>query len=90
MMLMLAIGGWFAQQVWEGQKRIVDRLNTMDIDRASVAASRFTASDWTAAKSAIDNQFNVNERRIFKLESTADQINRSLDRIENRLGTKDK
>jgi hypothetical protein len=84
----LGIGGWFAQQVWQGQKDIVVRLNRMDVDQAAVNSSRFTAMDWVVAKAALDNQMNINERRIFKLETSFDMILRSQERIEGKLGTK--
>jgi hypothetical protein len=43
-MMLMAIGAWFAQQVWHGQEKISERLNAMDVQSASVNASRFTAS----------------------------------------------
>lgn len=88
MTVLLAVGAWFGSQVWSAQKEISNRLNVMDVDRATVAASRFTASDWMNGKTAIDAQFSGHDRRIFKLENTAEQMFKSLERIESRLGTK--
>jgi hypothetical protein len=87
LMIMVTAGAAFGNQVWHEQQRIAERLNAMDIERATFSASRFTASDWVTAKSVLDTQINAYERRIFKLESAAEQISKSLDRIESRLGT---
>lgn len=84
----IAGGGWFAKQVWEEQKTIVQRLNVMDVDRASAVATKFSTADWAIAKAAIDEKFNASDRRMWRLEENSVQINKSLERIENRLGTK--
>ncbi len=93
-MLLITIGGWYAQDVRrtqekmsERQEKIADRLNVMDVQTATVQASRFSSSDWITAKGIIDAQFNASERRIFKLETANEQVAKSLDRIESKLGT---
>ncbi len=80
--MMLSVGGWFATQIWNGQKDLAMRLNAMDVDRATVMASRFTAMDWVSAKAALDAQFNATDRRVLKLENFNEQITRSLEEIK--------
>lgn len=88
LMFIMSIGAWFGSQVMRSQERIVERLNAADVDRAGIAASRFTASDWTAAKAMIDAQTIATDRRVFKLETAQEQVGKALERIESKLGTK--
>ncbi len=79
---------WFCREIWQNQRDLKNDIQIINIDRASERASKFTASDWNAAKTLIDAQFNAVERRTFKLENSAERVNESLQRIETKLGTK--
>ena len=87
LLIVTSVGGFLAKEVWDGQRQIVSRLNAMDVSQAAATASRFTVVDWAIAKNAIDAQINIEDRRISKLESLAEQSQKSLDRIEVKIGT---
>lgn len=84
--LTLSVGGWFSNQIWNGQKEIQQRLNLIDVNTATATASRFTSAEWIIGKAAIDAQLSLNERRIFKLESSIDQIGKDI--LEIKQNTK--
>lgn len=85
---MLSLLCWLGKQVWQDLRAIRERLNAYDVEQATIRAGRFTAIDWTTAKSIIDSQFQLHEKRIFKLEGNGEHIEESLARIETKLGTR--
>lgn len=95
MSLATALSVFLVTQVWqwqqklgEGQLKLAERLNAMDVSAATTYAGRFTAADWASAKANIDSQFNLNDRRIFKLESSLERVEESLKRIEKSVSQK--
>lgn len=95
----ISVGAWFAQLIYNGQKELAEkldlRLRTLEINMAETNGNRFSSKDWANAKLIIDNdkQFaeadrRSIEKRISQVEATTNVIERSLERIESRLGTK--
>ena len=68
-------------------KLIAKSLNEIDLWRAATEANRFTAKNATDALSPLYDTLNNQDKRITRLENTQDSISKSLERIENHLGT---
>lgn len=94
--LFMAIGAWFAKEVWEGQKSLAitsatrfetlsKQIASLDKDAAVTQANRFTAVDWTKANEVIMTRFNINERRLDRHDDTLSQISETLQKIETSL-----
>lgn len=67
-----------------------ERLHTIDTWRATIDASRFSASDWLQAKQAIDATDTSLDKRITRAEDTYAEIKKQLDRLEQKLDELDR
>lgn len=94
--LFMAIGAWFAVEVWNGQKKLTDRalaqylelsrqIAALDKANAVTESNRFTTNDWTKANEALSVRFAAQERRIDKQEDLLQTISVSLRKLETAL-----
>jgi hypothetical protein len=94
--IFMAFGGWFAKEVYDGQKEIrkessikfdtiLAQIAKLDKDAAVVTSSRFSSTDWFKAKETLDTRSIASEQRITKLEDTMIIIVEKLSRIENKI-----
>ncbi len=95
-MSFMAVGSWFAVEVWNGQKdaairseqrflELSKQIAALDKEHAIVEASRFTSSDWMKANDVITSRFAAQERRIDKQEDLLQTISASLKKLESAL-----
>ena len=90
--LFMAIGAWFAKEVWNGQKTLAsefmgvrDQIARLDKMAAVTEANRFTAQDWMKASEAVTTRLAQTERRLDRHDDTLEQINITLKRLETAL-----
>ena len=92
LMLVMSGGGYVATQVWASQKDLAEkmetRIRTLENFQAETAANRYSAKDHQAYALQRDAITSGLDRRIFEVEVGLKGINKSLERIEDRLGTK--
>lgn len=91
--LCMAVGAWFAKEVWEGQKELAARAESryillseqiarLDKAAAVVESNRFTVSDWAKASDTIAQRFATVERRVDRNADAIELITASLKKIE--------
>ena len=56
--------------------------------KSEMSANRFTFQDYVRSSAPISESLSNNDKRIQRVEDAISQINKSLDRIEGKLGTK--
>jgi hypothetical protein len=59
------------------------RVDVLEVADAKIAGNRFTSQDWATAKSQIDEDRAILDRRVTRLEEAIPFIKESLIRIEN-------
>lgn len=97
-LLSLALGAlaWFANGMAQEQKlfnqSINRRVTDLELYHAKIESSRFSASDWSAARAGIDSSLTSAEKRITRLEDVATatresigEIKQSLRRVEEKI-----
>lgn len=87
--IIISIGGFVGAKVWDrvenGLNNLDERIDVLEVANAKTDSNRFTSQHWVDAKSRIDEDRAIIDRRITRLEESIPQIKESLLRIENKI-----
>jgi len=85
----IGVMGFVGNQIWQEarvwMRELDGRVGKLEIQEARTDGNRFTSGDWAAAKTRIDEDRAIIDRRITRLEESVPQIKESLLRIETKL-----
>ena len=81
----IAVTSWFLNQTLTKIDSLDHRVYAIEFNRAKDTSNNFTNRDWQDAKSVIDNEKFLTEKRIIILEQSIPQIKESLIRIEKSI-----
>lgn len=82
MPILLGITGYFLTDVYGKMAVMDDRVRDLQVATASVNGNRFSSVDWTAAKTRLDEERALLDRRVTRLEEAIPRIDSALVRIE--------
>lgn len=82
---LIALGAWFGNQVWEGQKEISKNITDIREWRAEMTGSRFTAMDAGRLTISLQEQLAQHDKRITRVEDTLSRVDQTLSRIDSKL-----
>ena len=87
--IVVSIGGFIGTKVWDrvenGLNNLDERIDVLEVTSAKNDSNKFTAQHWVDAKSRMDEDRAIIDRRITRLEEAIPQIKESLLRIENKI-----
>lgn len=85
----VSIGGYIGSKIWDrvehGLINLDSRVGRIELDVARTDANRFTSQHWNDAKTRIDEDRAILDRRVTRLEESSAQIKESLSRIETKI-----
>jgi hypothetical protein len=85
MSIAIMVSSWFLNQAMERITNIEKSIKELELSAAIVSGSKFTASDWSTAKTVLDADRNAIDRRIVRLEENSVVIKDSLAEIKQIL-----
>jgi len=85
MSLAIMVSSWFLNQAMGRINDIEKSVKSLEINAALIAGSKFTATDWSNAKTILDADRNAIDRRIVRLEENSVVIKDSLMEIKEIL-----
>lgn len=88
MSIAIMVSSWFLNQAMGRINDIEKSVKQLELTAATVAGSKFTAGDWATAKSVLDADRAVIDRRIVRLEENSVVIKDSLTEIKEILKEK--
>ena len=85
MSIAIMISSWFLNQAMSRINNIENSVKVLELNNATIAGSKFTASDWATAKTVLDADRNAIDRRIVRLEENSVVIKDALMEIKQIL-----
>jgi len=85
MSISIAASSWFLNQAWTKIANLEDKVQKIEVSVASASGNKFSSSDWINAKSLLDNERTLLDRRIVRLEESLPIIKDTLLEIKTQL-----
>jgi hypothetical protein len=85
MSIAIMISSWFLNQAMQRINNVENSIKVLELSNATIAGSKFTATDWANAKSVLDADRNAIDRRIVRLEENSAVIKDALIEIKQIL-----
>lgn len=85
MSIAIMISSWFLTQAWDKISNVEKEVTKLQIVTATMEGNRFSSKDWSDAKSVLDGERLVLDRRIIRLEESIPVIKDSLIEIKQTL-----
>lgn len=89
-----ALGVWAATLEWRAQKvedvihHHSSDISSMVLWKAETNGSRYSSGDAARDRATTQEQMTLQDKRLTRVEDSVQSINKALDRIETKLGTK--
>lgn len=88
MSISIAASSWFLNQAWTKIATLESKVQQIEVSVASASGNKFSSSDWVTAKSLLDNERTLLDRRIVRLEESIPVIKDTLIEIKNQIKNK--